>query len=219
MIKINCSYDELVPIEQLTPNRFNPNHHPDSQIKALAEVIRKTGWRAPIVAGKKSGLINIGHGRYQAAKLLGVTEVPVDWQEFNNEAEEYSAMIADNKLAEESYIDEDELREVMKAVQDMDVDFDLALTGFNTDEIADLFRAEIQKQAKELEQTPEAEESSSDAAPNPYAGMKESSVRMVQVYFDDTNIDEYRRLVKEFKTKHGIDNDSDAILKAFQLLA
>ncbi len=219
MIKINCSYDELVPIEQLTPNRFNPNHHPESQIKALAEVIKKTGWRAPIVAGKKSGLINIGHGRYQAAKLLGVTEVPVDWQEFSNEAEEYSAMIADNKLAEESYIDEEELKEVMKAVRDMEVDFDLSLTGFNTDEIADMFRSEIQKKAKELEAVPESEDSGTEAAVNPYADMKESSVRMVQVFFDDQNIDEYRALVKDFKTKHGIDNDSDAILKAFRLLA
>ncbi|MCZ7637645.1 MAG: ParB N-terminal domain-containing protein [Verrucomicrobia bacterium] len=74
---VNCAFDELVPLEKLVPNQRNPNQHPEVQVRLLAKVIAHQGWRSPVVVSKRSGFIVSGHGRYEAAKVLGLTAVPV----------------------------------------------------------------------------------------------------------------------------------------------
>ena len=86
---INCAFDELVPLERLVPNPRNPNQHPQSQVALLAKVIAHQGWRSPIVVSTRSGFIVAGHGRYDAAMVLGLSVVPVDYQEFATEADEW----------------------------------------------------------------------------------------------------------------------------------
>jgi hypothetical protein len=68
---VNCAFDELVPLEKLVPNPRNPNQHPQSQVALLAKVIAHQGWRSPVVVSTRSGFIVAGHGRYEAAKVLG----------------------------------------------------------------------------------------------------------------------------------------------------
>lgn len=104
-IPVFCAHDAIVAIEKLIPNPKNPNTHPDAQIQALGRIIRQTGWRAPITVSKRSGFIVKGHGRLAAAKLEGLTEVPVDYQNYTNEAEEYADLVADNRIAELAEID------------------------------------------------------------------------------------------------------------------
>lgn len=99
-VPVFCAHDAIVAIEKLIPNPKNPNTHPDAQIQALGRIIRQTGWRAPITVSKRSGFIVKGHGRLAAAKLEGLTEVPVDYQNYTNEAEEYADLVADNRIAE-----------------------------------------------------------------------------------------------------------------------
>ena len=77
-VPVFCAHDAIVAIEKLIPNPKNPNTHPDAQIQALGRIIRQTGWRAPITVSKRSGFIVKGHGRLAAAKLEGLTEVPVE---------------------------------------------------------------------------------------------------------------------------------------------
>ena len=93
-VPVFCAHDAIVAIEKLIPNPKNPNTHPDAQIQALGRIIRQTGWRAPITVSKRSGFIVKGHGRLAAAKLEGLTEVPVDYQNYTNEAEEYADLDA-----------------------------------------------------------------------------------------------------------------------------
>ena len=104
-VPVFCAHDAIVAIEKLIPNPKNPNTHPDAQIQALGRIIRLTGWRAPITVSKRSGFIVKGHGRLAAAKLEGLTEVPVDYQNYTNEAEEYADLVADNRIAELAEID------------------------------------------------------------------------------------------------------------------
>ena len=85
-IEVWCAYDKLVKIEELIPHPKNPNTHPQSQIKILAQNIRYHGWRHPIVVSKLSGYIVAGHGRLEAAKELGVSIIPVEYQNFASEA-------------------------------------------------------------------------------------------------------------------------------------
>lgn len=99
-MKFDCAHDELVELHKLQPNPKNANKHPEKQIKLLAKIIDYQGQRNPIVVSKRSGFIVSGHGRLEAIKSLGWEKAAVDFQDFENEAQEYAHMIADNKIQE-----------------------------------------------------------------------------------------------------------------------
>lgn len=128
-IQVRCSYSRMVAISELKPHPRNPNTHPDSQIKLLANIIAKTGWRSPIVVSKLSGFIVKGHGRLAAAMLLGEKFVPVDDQEYPDEAMEMSDLVADNQIASYAEMDRAMLKDIL---QDLDNGaMDMLLTGFD----------------------------------------------------------------------------------------
>lgn len=131
---IHCAHDRLCGVEEIVPNPRNPNKHPKRQIELLAKIISHTGWRAPVVVSTRSGFIVKGHGRYEAAKLLRCA-VPIDDQDYENEAQEWADMIADNRLAELAEIDDAELSALIK---ELDGKIDLELAGFDTDALKDL---------------------------------------------------------------------------------
>jgi site-specific DNA-methyltransferase (adenine-specific) len=106
----------------------NYNTHPAEQIRLLAKIIKHQGWRNPITVSKRSGYVVKGHGRLAAALQLGCSEVPVDVQEYKDEASEYADMIADNRIAELAEADQDALKELL--TDDVFEGFDLDLTGF-----------------------------------------------------------------------------------------
>ena len=92
-INVWCRHDDLCDITTLVPNDKNPNKHPDKQIALLAKIIRHQGWRQPITVSKRSGFIVKGHGRFQAAKVLNVELVPVEYQDYETEAAEMADLI------------------------------------------------------------------------------------------------------------------------------
>jgi ParB-like chromosome segregation protein Spo0J len=126
---VNCAFDELVALEKLVPNPRNPNQHPQSQVALLAKVIAHQGWRSPVVVSTRSGFIVAGHGRYEAAKVLGLSAVPVDYQDFATEADEWAHLVADNRLAELAEADESALKGLLAELNAGDFDLDLA--GFD----------------------------------------------------------------------------------------
>jgi hypothetical protein len=125
--KVFCAFDSLTATDDLKPNPNNPNKHPKEQIKQLAKIIKFNGWRAPITVSKRSGFIVRGHGRLAAAKELGTTSVPVDFQEYDDDASEYADLIADNQIAELSAMDDLMLDNLLSS--DIFKDFDLDLAG------------------------------------------------------------------------------------------
>ncbi len=137
-VSVFCAFDEIVEIDKLKENPKNPNTHPSVQIDLLAQIIKKTGWRAPITVSNLSGFIVKGHGRLQAAKAAGFKHCPVEYQNFTDEEEEMAALLADNKLAELAEIDVEKLTEIFK-----DYEFeDLSLTGYSQaefDELVEVF--------------------------------------------------------------------------------
>ena len=132
-IPVYCRYDEAVEIEKVTGHPRNPNKHGDEQIALLAKIIKNSGWRNPICVSNRSGFVIKGHGRLMAARVLGVTHVPVEYQDYATEAEEYQDMIADNRIAELAERDmgiiKDLLEELDTGANDMD------LTGYAEAEI------------------------------------------------------------------------------------
>lgn len=136
-IEVWCSFDELVPTERLLENPKNPNRHPEAQVELLAKNIKYFGWRHPVTVSKRSGFIVAGHGRLAAAKKLGVKIVPVDYQDFNSDAEETAVLVADNRLAELSETSENDLRKILS---ELDGIVDLDLAGFSETEAERLLR-------------------------------------------------------------------------------
>lgn len=127
-IEVWCAYDKLVKVEELIPHPKNPNTHPQNQIKILAQNIRYHGWRHPIVVSKLSGYIVAGHGRLEAARELGVSIVPVEYQDFATEDNELAVLVGDNRLAELSSLDLNGLQDIIDGFKASD--FDTILAGF-----------------------------------------------------------------------------------------
>ena len=127
-IEVWCAYDKLVKVEELIPHPKNPNTHPQNQIKILAHNIRYHGWRHSIVVSKLSGYIVAGHGRLEAARELGVSIVPVEYQDFATEDNELAVLVGDNRLAELSTLDLNGLQDIIDGFKE--TNFDAILAGF-----------------------------------------------------------------------------------------
>lgn len=155
-IPVHCAHTRLADPRALRPNPVNPNRHSAHQIQLLASIIQEQGWRNPVTVSKRSGLIVRGHGRLEAALLIGCAAIPVDEQDYASEAEELADLLADNRLSELAELDEDDLRRVLRSIGDSDPSFDLELTGFMEDEIRKLM-AEDATPEEELETIPRME--------------------------------------------------------------
>ena len=132
-IPIHCAHDKLVDPDKLKENPKNPNKHPEPQIAALAKIIKYQGFRQPIKVSNRSGFITCGHGRLQAAKILSMNVVPVDYQDYESEADEYADMIADNKIAEAAIIDGQAMADLIVELDGLN--FPMDLTGLSLEEI------------------------------------------------------------------------------------
>lgn len=108
----------------------------EAQPKATAGGVPVSGWRAPITVSKRSGFIVKGHGRLAAAKLEGLTEVPVDYQNYTNEAEEYADLVADNRIAELAEIDNKLLADIFADIDTGEIPMEL--TGYTDKEVESL---------------------------------------------------------------------------------
>ena len=135
-VPVYCAHDAIVDVAKLVPNPKNPNQHPDNQIQLLGRIIRQTGWRAPITVSNRSGFIVKGHGRLSAALLEGFKAVPVDYQNYASEAEEYADLVADNRIAELAEIDQKMLAEIFAEIDTEEIPIEL--TGFTEKEVEDL---------------------------------------------------------------------------------
>ncbi|MDR1630080.1 MAG: site-specific DNA-methyltransferase [Oscillospiraceae bacterium] len=156
-VPVFCSHDEVISIEKAIPNPQNPNQHDTDQIARLAQIIEATGWRAPITISKRSGFIVKGHGRRLAAINRGWKYVPVDYQEYASEAEEWADLIADNRLAELSTIDTGLL---MEMIGDFDTgEAPVELTGYSEDDLAEIIAA--------MDGADDTEDDQMDALPEP----------------------------------------------------
>jgi len=114
-VKIKMKGVVMVPVGKVIPHPKNPNIHSEDQITMLAQLIKHHGFDTALVVSNQSGFLIKGEGRWKAAQLLGMATVPVSYQDFENDAKEYSAMVSDNEIARASRIDVDAVRIQMKA--------------------------------------------------------------------------------------------------------
>ena len=123
---------ELVEIHKLIQNPKNANKHSKEQIQRLAKILDFQGWRHPVIVSRRSGFIVAGHGRLFAAMSLGQKVVPVDYQDFHTEADEYAFLIADNEIARWAELDYEKLTHDLEEIDLGDIDL-LGMKNFAMD--------------------------------------------------------------------------------------
>lgn len=143
---------EVRPLASVRPYHNNPRLN-DAAVDAVAASIQEFGWRVPIVVDEESVIV-AGHTRYKAAQKLGLEMVPVHVAQGLTPAQIKAFRIADNQTARLSEWDYDRLPVELAELQQMD--FDLNLTGFSTDELLQL-----------LEGPPAEGQTDPDAIPEP----------------------------------------------------
>lgn len=131
----------LVLIKELHENPKNRNQHTKEQIDRLCEIINYQGFRNPLIVSKRTGFIVAGHCRLKAARKLKIKELPVLYQDFDNEDQEYAAGISDNAIA--SWADL-EFGAINDDIADLGPDFDINMLGIENFEIepADKFKTD-----------------------------------------------------------------------------
>lgn len=134
---------QLVEISKLIPYINNARTHSKEQITKLRSSLREFGFINPVIIDTEYNVI-AGHGRIEAAKQENITEVPCVFVEYLTPAQKRAYIIADNRMAMDAGWDEELLKIEIEALQSEA--FDIDLTGFEEQEIADLFNTEQEVQ-------------------------------------------------------------------------
>lgn len=122
----------MVCIDELKPYENNAKIHGQEQIEQLRKSLREFGFVSPVLIDEDKNLI-AGHGRVEAARAEGMTEVPYVTVSDLTEAQRRAYIIADNRLAETGEWDAARLKFEMEELSSLS--FDTALTGFTMDNI------------------------------------------------------------------------------------
>jgi ParB-like chromosome segregation protein Spo0J len=121
-------------LADLIPDPRNARTHPKRQIDQLRASIEAFGFTNPILADPEGHII-AGHGRLQAARAMGLAELPVITLSGLSEIQKRTLRIADNKIALNAGWDLEILKLELGELASIDVDIDPTLTGFSTGEI------------------------------------------------------------------------------------
>lgn len=150
-MQIKANEIKLIPIEQIIPNPKNPNKHPQDQIERLSKIIDFQGFRVPLIISNRSGFLVSGHGRLECAKHLNIKELPVMYQDFESEAQEYAFVVSDNEIQKWASTD---LSMVNMEMLDLGPDFDIDLLAIKDFVIEPIEKFEAQSDEDECPAPP-----------------------------------------------------------------
>ena len=133
-------------VNDLIPYINNSRTHSEEQINQIVASINEFGFTNPLLIDEKDNII-AGHGRLLASKKLKMEEVPCIVLSGLTEAQKKAYIIADNKMALNAGWDDELLKVELENLKELD--FDLELTGFNVDELDDIFQVEEEQEIVE----------------------------------------------------------------------
>ncbi len=143
------------PIAELEPHSGNPRTHSKRQILQIARSIEEFGFTNPVLLDRQDRVL-AGHGRLAAARRLGMAQVPTIRLAEMSEAQKRAYTLADNRLAEAAGWDRELLALELRYISELELDFDLELTGFEMAEI-DLLLDPAAGEQDILDRLPEAD--------------------------------------------------------------
>lgn len=126
----------MAPIEKFIPYANNARTHSPEQINKLRSIYRGIGYGDPVEVDENFTILS-GHGRVEAAKAEGMTELPYVMLTGMTESQKKAYILAVNRSALDAGWDEDLLAVEIEALQEQA--FDLSLTGFDPDELSAFF--------------------------------------------------------------------------------
>ena len=138
---------EKLKVGQLLPADYNPRKDlkpGDAEYEKLKRSIEQFGYVEPVIWNKVTGRVVGGHQRLKVLLDMGITEVDCVVVEMDEEKEK-ALNIALNKISGEW--DKDKLALLIADLQG--ADFDVTLTGFDLEEIDDLFKDTLKEGVKE----------------------------------------------------------------------
>lgn len=121
-MKVHCLFDKMVSTSELKEHPDNSNDHSKEQIERLAKILEYQGWRYPIKVSKLSGFITSGHGRLAAARLLKLSQVPVNYQGYESKEQEMADLVSDNSIAAWAELDLVKINDIFKDMPNFDID-------------------------------------------------------------------------------------------------
>ena len=187
---------EIIDINKLLPYINNPRKN--LNIDKVASSIKEFGFQQPIVVDKNYTIV-VGHTRFEAAKKLGLKEVPVQIANLNdNQAKAYS--IADNRLNQDANWDTKLLNLEFNDLLSENVNLDTL--GFSNDELDNLLLKTDEESDVDLNEDIESQEE------------RINDVKMIQLFFNPENDTLFKEAIEKISTRDKIDNISDAVLKA-----
>ena len=123
MASVEVQTREL-PTQDLSVYAKNARVHPEAQIQSLAAAIERFGFTQPIIVNDKLTIL-AGHARFEAARRMGLEQIPCRVVSGLSAAEQKAYVIADNKISEESSWDYDILLDEISSIHGLDLDDDL----------------------------------------------------------------------------------------------
>ena len=126
----------LVALDRIKSHPQNARTHSKKQIRQIADSIRAFGVTAPLLIDE-NGMLLAGHGRYEAAKLLGFTTIPAIAIDGLSEAKKRALLLADNRIAQSAGWDRERLAGELLSLPELLVTdgLDITVTGFEPAEI------------------------------------------------------------------------------------
>ena len=187
---------EIIDINKLLPYINNPRKN--LNIDKVASSIKEFGFQQPIVVDKNFTII-VGHTRFEAAKKLGLKEIPVQIADLSiNQAKAYR--IADNRLNQDANWDTKLLNLEFNDLLSENVNLDTL--GFSNDELDNLLLKTDEESDIDLNEDIESQEE------------RINDIKMVQLFFNPENDILFKEAIEKISTRDKIDNISDAVLKA-----
>ena len=178
---------ETVKTDKLIPYAKNSRTHDDAQVAQIAGSIREFGFNNPILIGDNDDII-AGHGRLEAARKLGLKEVPCIRLGHMTETQKRAFVIADNRIALNAGWDEEMLKIELADLKETEID--LEMLGFSMEDLENVGM----------------QESISESEPEDLNGMKQ----LVLVY----EMEVYKNLIKDLNKyceKYDLPDHAEAI--------
>lgn len=221
-----------VSLADLRPDPANPRTHDARNLAAIVASLREHGQVEPLLVQKSTMMVIGGNGRAEAMRSLGWTQARVALLDVSD-TEARKLSIALNRTSELAGWDEAVLARHLSDLSELDGAFDVDALGFSTAEMDALVAAYV----GEVEQAAIPEPPPRDTSKLPVnqlppalpvgvpgehtvpSPMPTSSVRLVQLFLDDSTIDGFQLAVRKLAEQYGTDNITDTVRRAVLVAA
>ena len=210
-----------VKVGDLVHDPENPRSHSLENIEAIRKSIIEHGQVEPLVVQKSSNMVIAGNARLGVMRKMGLSKVKVVKVDVDNQGAR-KLSISLNRSGELASWDEAILAQHLESLSMIDENFSPENLGFTTEKMEELmaaFGGAIESlDFSEPEEEPEDDDDFDDFSEedSEESTTSVSNVRMVQLFFNDSNIDIFQSRVRSIAKNYGTENITDTVFKCIE---